>query len=309
MNYFLLKRNPEIGGRLGKKLSSKGSHWYVNTRNGGAPAHSKILSKGDLVYLCEKGYGIWGKGEVRDVRFTDKPLKSLKDFLHYVDQSNLKNQAYWGQLFLNDVRRHLENKTLQMFLCEFLLDQETLDTPIITHDFKGQNSFQMLTGPMDDYESKATLGWDVAIPTSLRFRVYMHYQVYLKSFIFDLDHVVPASIGGPGNIEENLYPLTSSVNRTKGDSIPDGLFFVAQKSRDLFPSLSNCTLKILRCSSSDFVPGKFRRDPASKEAARELLSRLKERGICREVKEFFAEVKNFQYPISGCDNCGRKFVK
>jgi len=309
MNYFLLKRNPEIGGRLGKKLSSKGSHWYVNTRNGGAPAHSNILNKGDLVYLCEKDYGIWGKGEVRDVRFTDSPLTSLNAFLNYVDQSNLKNQAYWGQLFLKNVRRHLENKTFEMFVCEFLLDQETLDTPIITHDFKDRNSFQMLSVPLDDYESKTALGWDVAIPTSLRFRVYMHYQVYLKSFIFDLDHVVPASIGGPGNIEENLYPLTASVNRTKGDSIPDGLFFVAQKSRDLFPSLSNSAIKVLRRNSSEFVPGQFRKDTASKEVARELISRLRERGICREVKEFFAEVKNFQYPVGGCDHCGRKFVK
>jgi len=137
----------------------------------------------------------------------------------------------------------------------------------------------------------------------------MHYQVYLKSFIFDLDHVVPASIGGPGNIEENLYPLTASVNRTKGDSIPDGVFFVAQKSLDLFPSLSDSAIKVLRRNPSEFVPGKFTKDNASREVARELISRLRERGICREVKKFFAEVKNFQYPISGCDHCGRKFVK
>ena len=309
MNCFLLKRNPEIGGRLGKKLSPKGSHWYVNTRNGGAPAHSNILNRGDLVYLCEKDYGIWGKGEIRDLRFTHKPLKSLKEFLHYVDQSNLKNQAYWGQLFLNDVRKRLESNTFNMFVCEFLLDQEILDTPIITHDFKGRNSFQKLSGPMDDYESKTVVGWEIAIPTSLRFKVYMHYQVYLKSFIFDLDHVVPASVGGPGNIEENLYPLTSSVNRTKGDSIPDGLFFVAQKSQELFPSLSNSAIKILGSRTAEFIPGKFRKDSVSKEVARELVSRLRERGLCGEVRKFFAEVKNFQYPISGCDHCGKKFLK
>lgn len=308
MNYFLLKRNPEIGGRLGKKLSSRGSHWYVNTRNGGAPAHSNILNRGDSIYLCEKGYGVWGKGEIRDLRFTVEPLKSLKDFLHYVDQSKLKAPAYWGQLFLSDVRKHLENKTFKMFICEFLLDQEMLDTPIITHDFKGRNSFQKLSGPMDNYETKTVLGWEIAIPTALRFKVYMHYQIYLKSFIFDLDHVVPASVGGPGNIQENLYPLTSSVNRTKSDSIPDGLFFVTQKKRDFFPSLSSSAVKILGSKSTEFVPGKFRKDAESREVARELLSILRERGISTEVKEFFAEVKDFQYPISGCIHCERKFL-
>ena len=43
MNYFLLKRNPDIAGRIGKKFTSSGIHWYVNTQNGGYPSHSKSL--------------------------------------------------------------------------------------------------------------------------------------------------------------------------------------------------------------------------------------------------------------------------
>ena len=33
MNYFLMKRNPEIGGRLGKKLGASGE-WYVKGWSG-----------------------------------------------------------------------------------------------------------------------------------------------------------------------------------------------------------------------------------------------------------------------------------
>ena len=49
----------------------------------------------------------------------------------------------------------------------------------------------------------------------------------------DIDHFVPKSAGGPGNIIENLVPVGLSLNRYKGNSIPTGLFKVASEMNDL----------------------------------------------------------------------------
>ena len=61
-----MKRDPEIGGRLGKKLGASGE-WYVNTKNGGWPSLTKVIDDGDIIYLYEKDYAIWGKGEIKKI--------------------------------------------------------------------------------------------------------------------------------------------------------------------------------------------------------------------------------------------------
>ena len=304
MNYFLLKRNPDIAGRIGKKFTSSGIHWYVNTKNGGYPSHSKSLEVNDVVYLYEKNYAVWGKGKVKEKVLSTKPLKNIEDFLRYVDKSNLKNRTYWGQLFLDKIKNCLIKKNLNLYICEFKLDQEVLDSPIIINNKKGQNSLQKLSGPLES-EKEANLVWSENIPSTLRFKLYMYYQIELKTFLFDIDHVVPSSLGGPGNIEENLYPLPYGINRKKSDWVPNGLFVTAIRHRKIFDKISKKAQSFLNRNISDYKRGEFKSDNDSKEVAKELINLVRLQDI-KTIKEFFSEIKDFQYPIIKCEYCDRR---
>ena len=46
---------------------------------------------------------------------------------------------------------------------------------------------------------------------------------------FDLDHLIPKSMGGPGIFIENIVPLEASVNRFKSNRIPISFAKVALK--------------------------------------------------------------------------------
>ena len=304
MNYFLLKRNPDIAGRIGKKFTSSGIHWYVNTQNGGYPSHSKSLEVNDIVYLYEKNYAVWGKGKVKEKVLSTKPLKNIEDFLRYVDKSNLQNRTYWGQLFLDKIKNYHVKKNLNLYICEFKIDQEVLDSPIIIIDKKGRNSFQKLSGPLEA-EKEPNLILSESIPSTLRFKLYMYYQIELKTFIFDIDHVVPSSLGGPGNIEENLYPLPYGINRKKSDWVPNGLFVTAIRNRKIFDKISKKAQSFLNRNISDYKRGEFKSDNDSKEVAKELINLVRLQDI-KTIKEFFSEIKDFQYPIIKCEYCDRR---
>ena len=53
------------------------------------------------------------------------------------------------------------------------------------------------------------------IPTKVREEIYHKYKININEHPVDIDHFVPLSIGGPGNIIENLIPVGPSINRRK----------------------------------------------------------------------------------------------
>ena len=67
------------------------------------------------------------------------------------------------------------------------------------------------------------------IPTKVREEIYHKYKININEHPVDIDHFVPLSIGGPGNIIENLIPVGPSINRRKGDKIPSKLFDLSKK--------------------------------------------------------------------------------
>ena len=115
---------------------------------------------------------------------------------------------------------------------EFKLDVKKLDNPIFLEKPVTQGSYRKLTGP--PIPSTKNAKPDPRIPTTVRYTLFEKFKLHPESIhIIDVDHVVPKSVGGPGNIEENLIPISSSVNRTKGDKVPKALFNIAKKYQDL----------------------------------------------------------------------------
>ena len=73
------------------------------------------------------------------------------------------------------------------------------------------------------------LGITEHIPTNVRTLIYHMYKINSKEHIIDIDHFVPRSIGGPGNIIENLIPISASINRRKSNHVPSKLLDLAKQ--------------------------------------------------------------------------------
>jgi CRISPR/Cas system Type II protein with McrA/HNH and RuvC-like nuclease domain len=62
------------------------------------------------------------------------------------------------------------------------------------------------------------------------------YKLNSKEHIIDIDHFVPRSIGGPGNIIENLIPISASINRKKSNHVPSKLLDLAKQFGEKKPN-------------------------------------------------------------------------
>ena len=105
----------------------------------------------------------------------------------------------------------------------------------------------------------------------------------------DIDHFVPKSSGGPGNIIENLVPVGFSLNRYKSNSIPTGLFKVASE----MPSLK-------KFCKEEFVEGhpgflRKKRYPTAYDNAKRINDIVAELPI-DEAKEFYRNVMQKHHP-------------
>ena len=170
-----------------------------------------------------------------------------------------------------------------------------LDVPIyLPAIFKGANPFQKLNGPLEHTE-ELQLDWSGDIPNSLKLKLYIKFGLQLKSHLYDIDHVVPRSLGGPGNIEENLYPLPSSINRKKSDAVPAGIFVVAAGNKDLADKASQITQKYIKRQLS-YSPEDFIGNEDAKLAAKEIVAFYKILGMIAQTKSFFNSVKLFHFP-------------
>ena len=107
----------------------------------------------------------------------------------------------------------------------------------------------------------------------------------------DIDHFVPRSIGGPGNIIENLVPIGFSLNRYKSNSIPKGVFEVSLS----YPELKLYVKKEYISEDQEM----FLRSINSKEDAKKIISIVNswegEEGLDR-LKKFYSSILKYHHP-------------
>lgn len=104
----------------------------------------------------------------------------------------------------------------------------------------------------------------------------------------DIDHFVPQSVNGPGNIIENLVPIGLSINRYKSNDIPRGLFEEAHK-RDLSGLFNSSYLK-----GNDFISSKD--GPAYLQEATAIVNHVNEKHSIEKVRSFYKEVLKRHFP-------------
>ncbi len=128
---------------------------------------------------------------------------------------------------------------------------------------------------------------ELEIPMNLRLDIYSLFNTNLKiSHIIDIDHFVPKSLLGPGNIFENLVPIGLSLNRYKSNSIPSGFFQVANSYESL-----KSFVKVKYKDKLGFIRG----DKNAMAQAMKINEEILEWPI-NEAKEFYKKVLEKHHP-------------
>ena len=225
---FLIKRSSKIidGAEFSYELKSG---WYAEVNLRGKPNFSDSLTGDDIIYVAESGYAIFGVGKIEKMK--SRTFKSLRKFTDYVlEESETQHDRYWFGKLKHAYKKY-DGKSIIGILEFKLKDTETFDIPyILGPDYLKRQSWYKLE---DDFSIKNVPFLNTQlhpyIPTSLRKALFHKYKLLSTSHLIDIDHHVPKSLNGPGNIEENLVPLSVFQNRAKSNSVPSRLFFHAER--------------------------------------------------------------------------------
>ena len=186
--------------------------WRCETSIKKWPNGIKVKPK-DIIYVAQNGYAIFGKGIVKTVLKYE--FNSLEDFIfHALHKSCVKDDSYW----LSKIKEYSKNlPTPKIKLLEYeLVDTECFDYIIpLEKKYLKQSSWYYLNEDTKFIVSKVQSTLTLHIPSKIRVSVYHKFKIISKNHIIDIDHFVPKSIGGPGNIIENLIPISASINRNK----------------------------------------------------------------------------------------------
>ena len=116
--------------------------------------------------------------------------------------------------------------------------------------------------------------------------VLKQYTNYKLSTWIDIDHFVPQSIGGPGNIPENLVPVGFNLNRYKSDLIPIGLFYTAKN----YPLLQMYCEKYFFETKESFI-----KSPEITDKATKIIEKVKTMDM-NSIRTFFKKVLEYHHP-------------
>jgi len=254
--------------------------WCCETRLKRWPNGIKV-KKGDIVYIAQSGYAIYGQGVVNDIRKNE--FNNFDDFLFYaLHNSNVKDDPYWLSKF-KEYSKILPCKKIKILEYE-LINTECFDYTIpLDKIFLSRRVWYYLK---DDYiftPPKTQLGLTEHIPSTVRLQVYQKFKIDSKEHIVDIDHFVPRSIGGPGNIIENLIPISPSINRKKSNHVPSKLLDLAKNFEETPP-------KNLIVSHD-----KFYSDRQSLNLAKRIVEKINMESDS-ELRNIYKQIRDFHFP-------------
>lgn len=111
--------------------------------------------------------------------------------------------------------------------------------------------------------------------------------------------MVPQSVGGAGNIPENLIPIALEANRFKNNSIPYGLFKITSeqwyKLNIIYPS-TKWQIFRKKCEKIIFKKEILYNESKAKNLAREIISLVHDIKDIDAVKNFYRMILSHHYP-------------
>lgn len=218
MKHLIKRKNLEYSVKEG---------WRCEVKRNGSPTGTNAQA-GEEIYIAQNGYAIFAKGIISEIKEV-KQVTSMAELVKYaLKESQVKDPLYW----MSKLEEYCElEEPFKVFIFEyFISDVEQFDYCIpLDKQFLKQSVWYYLE---DDYSfdiPKANNELTMHIPTKVRQEVFHRFNIDAKELIVDVDHFVPKSAGGPGNIIENLVPISPSINRRKSDDIPSKLFDLGKK--------------------------------------------------------------------------------
>ena len=240
---------------------------------------------GEVVWVAEVGYGIYACGKI-STEPSMLTFSSIDDLLDRRNEIPVQEDRYILSL-ITKIHRSKTFRYLKVLVVH--VEVEDIGGVIeIPAKYKTQGAwFYVEPGQIVQDDSRSSPNLDPEIPGAVRLRVYQQLAQAADRHIIDIDHFVPRSVGGPGNIEENLVPVSYRLNRYKSDRIPRGLFVVSSEYdelRDLLPV-------DWQSSEEDFLRGAKYTD-AAKKIVRDVVNVWSDLEM---IKEFYAAVKTYHF--------------
>ena len=275
-NHFLIKRSPAFSniGLIEKRIQKNKSYSETLFTDSQKQPLPKDLKVSDIIYVSETGWGIYAIGKVTAV---NNPVvcTSIEEILTLASKRKPKDEKYW----LDKLTRFYwgnvlgSKHTLAFKFQEYFVDQKLLDRPLPLIDGLSRLSQKGFASSIiklteeeiafiqkPNYKLKNFV-LSPNIPYALKLDIYGFFNTNcaVQHFV-DIDHFVPKSIGGPGNIIENLVPIGLGLNRYKSNSIPVGLIKEALNHAEL----SHLVKKHMLNADKDFLADKEAKDVALK---------------------------------------------
>ena len=294
MNNYLVMRKPQFSSNgiiVKRRKKNKGlSETGFNQK-----PRSHKLQKGDSVYIYETKYGIYAKGSVNKVGSIVK-IDNLDDAIKFYSKNKLDSN-YWMEQLVKLSNKKKQNEKMSINYQQYFINQTLLPKTVpllgeLEHlkfrqggitSLDNQTVKHIEENPSFQYLNKLELD----IPMNLRLDIYSLFNTNLKiSHIIDIDHFVPKSLGGPGNVIENLVPIGLSLNRYKSNSIPSGFFQVANSYESL-----KSFVKVKYKDKLGYIRGDKNAEAQAEKINQEILE-----WPINEAKEFYKKVLEKHHP-------------
>ncbi|HEY9168951.1 MAG TPA: hypothetical protein VIN72_05660 [Lutibacter sp.] len=301
---YLIRRDVKLtdaGSLIKKNKVLKFTETIISRRNV-QPASDK-LEKNDIIYVAEKGGEIYAKCIVIE-KYKIFEWRTLAEALKFYNETKEKIDQPYFLSRLSKFSKQLSIDSSYTFKFQFYeVEQNLLSsyvplTGALSDIKKDQSSLIILTQSQIDYINNSNV-WiesdlDEKIPSALRLKIYSFFSKQKGiGHLIDIDHFVPKSLGGPGNVIENIIPIGFGLNRYKSDSIPRGFFQVAQEyfNQELQTELKNA-LK----NSDEYFSNSLKSNHS--ELAKKIIKKLhnKENYSIIEAKEFYKSVLKIHHP-------------
>lgn len=303
MKTFLIKRNPDFtthGVLVKRNIVNKE---FTESRINGFP-YSNKLNIGDKILVSETSYGIYAYGSVTKV---DEIIEfsSVNEILNYTEKNKIKDVKYWYNLILRFKQKKENDNNAVLRFQKYFIEQKLLNRTIpFFEEIKSLKKIQNSIYEVKDLEILKSIDsfikkprsiklekFDSKIPNSLRMDLYSLFnQKYNISTWIDIDHFIPKSVGGPGNIAENLVPVGFSLNRYKSNAIPKGLFYHANKNKELKKYVKK---EYLKENTPNYISNKDFK--SSNEDARKIIDLVKKMSYIDSIL-FFKNVLGYHHP-------------
>lgn len=300
---YLIKRSNSI--RELKKINSKKKSYFeiIITKENRNPPSNK-LRNADLIYVAETSGGIYAKGKVIE-SLPVQEFETVEQVLIY--SKKFKDDSYWLNKMRSFQGKLSAEKGSKLKCHEYFVSQKLLpktipyNGPLKEYDASAKRGlahvfFELNQIDVDyikknpDYNLKKVHKLDSKIPGDLRLKIVSFFnQDNSIGHLIDIDHFVPKSVGGPGNIIENLVPVGFSLNRYKSDSIPRSFFQVALESdfKDSLIGFQKDIIKILE-DKSQFI--RKSKSSKSNDLARQINAIISNWSDMRKIRKFYKEV-------------------